>query len=1140
MSSNNNKFRQFGLTNFAVDNGVSILVLVFIIILYGLRSYNNVPKELFPEVVIPNVFINTVYPGNSAADIENLITRPIESELSTVSGIKNVTSTSMQDFSIVVAEFETYVEPEEALRKVKDAVDKSKSELPTDLKEDPQVFDIAFSELPIMSVNISGEYSNDELRHYAELLQDEIENLSEISQVNIKGAMDREVKIDVDMHQMEALEVSFNDIENAIFAENLTVSSGEIVTNGVRRSLRVVGEIQNIEEIEKVIVKSEQQKPVFVRDIAKVSFGFADQTSIARSDGFPVIALDVVKRKGTNLISTSEKVKEVVEKVKTEFLPSKLKVSFFNDQSLETINLVNNLENSIISGMILVTLILLFFLGMRNAVFVGIAIPLSMLMGMAALSLMGISLNMVSLFGLILALGMLVDNGIVIVENIYRFLQNKFSKKESAKYGAGEVAVPIITSTLTTLVAFLPLAFWPGLMGTFMKYLPISLIAVMLSSLLVALVINPVFASYFIKEEEIAQENSASARKKKNFFVFIGAVLVFALIMHFGGESLEWLRNSLLIVAFVSIFNKYALNPMVLLFQKHLLPWINRIYEKSLKYSIKGKMPRWVFLWTVVLFILSFALLGIRIPKIEFFPMSDPMYVNAFIELPIGTDIKTTDQTVKQIEEKISTAIKGDMDIVEAVLTQIGEGTADPNGPPDPGASPHKARVTVSFIPEEQRNGKSSTDVLNKMRDAVKDMVDAKIVVAPNENGPPTGKAINIEVEGDDIDQLAILSQDIINFLNKAAVPGVEELQSDMQIGKPEYIIQVDREAANRYGVSTWNVADVIRTAIYGREISKYKVGEDEYPMMLRVSEEYRNKVEAVLGQKVTFRSMSTGQISQVPLASLVTKTYTTSYNAVKRKNQKRVITVFSNVLGGYNANEVIVQLKDQLKQFPMPNNFKYKFTGEQQEQAEAMAFLGNAFLLAMLGIFFILVLQFNSIVAPFIIISSVVFSTIGVFLGYFTTGADISLVMTGVGVISLAGIVVNNAIVLVDYTNLVVARKKSELGIEDAGKIPPDVIRDALLEAGSTRLRPVLLTAITTVLGLIPLALGFNFNFFTLVSDLDPQLYFGGQNASFWGPMAWTVIYGLVFSTLLTLIIVPAMYYLAFRIKYKVVDRFR
>ena len=492
MEDKNKKIlRTFGLTNLAVNNKISVFLLTAMIFLFGISSYVNMPKESFPEITFPQIFVNTTYFGNSAGDIENLVTRPLEKELATISEIKSVTSSSMQDFSIITCEFETDVDIELAKQKVKDAVDKAKPELPTDLTTEPEVMDINLSEIPIMSVNLSGGFPNDELRSYAEYLQGRFEDLSEISSVNLKGTLDREVQINVDVPIMQALQVSFGDIENAVKSENMTMSGGEIVNNDFRRSIRIIGEFDKVKDLEDLIIKAENQKPIYLRDFAEVKFGYAEQTSIARSDLLPVVSLDIIKRAGENLLLASDKIKAIIDEAQDNALPENLSVKVFNDQSVVTEDMVSNLENSIISGVILVVLVLLFFLGLRNSTFVGIAIPLSMLMGIMLLSMVGYTLNMVVLFSLILALGMLVDNAIVVVENIYRYYNDGYSKDDAAKYGTGEVALPIIASTATTLAAFVPLAFWPGLFGSFMKYLPITLIAVLTASLFVALVINP-------------------------------------------------------------------------------------------------------------------------------------------------------------------------------------------------------------------------------------------------------------------------------------------------------------------------------------------------------------------------------------------------------------------------------------------------------------------------------------------------------------------------------------------------------------------------------------------------------------------------------------------------------------------------
>ena len=1123
--------REFSLTSLAVDNATSVFLLAVMILLFGVISYQTMPKEQYPDASFPTVYINTPYFGNSAKDIEDLVTRPIEKELQQLTGIKDIRSTSIQDFSVITAEFVADMDMEEVTRKVKDAIDLAKSELPDDLDQDPLVMEINTSEFPVMTINLSGDFTMDELRGFAEYLEDKIENVEEISKVDIKGVLDREVRIEVDVIRMMSLQVSFQDIENAIASENLTMSAGELVRNDFRRAIRVEGQFDNVEQIENVIIKSEDQRPIYLKDLATVTYGFQDPTSIARSDGFPVASLDVIKRSGENLLNASDKIKDVLKEAQEDVLPEDLKVSIFNDQSVYTRNEVSNLENSIISGIILVVLVLLFFLGLRNAMFVGLAIPLSMLMGIMILNLTGTTINMVVLFGLILALGLLVDNGIVVVENIYRYMQEGESSDDSAKYGAGEVALPIIASTATTLAAFLPLAFWPGIMGEFMLYLPLTLIIVLTSSLFVALVINPVFTAKLMKVDKMADDRSVRRRKQRNVLIMVLLMLVFAVFAHLGG--VEWMRNLLGIVAIVTLINWFFFRNASIYFQKRIVPVLENVYDRFIRFALKRYNPLGVFLGTNVLLVFAVMLLGANMPKVEFFPSPDPVYINAFVDLPLGSDIEATNRLMMKVEERVMEAMEPYEPIVEAVLSQIGENTSDPNTPPEPGITPHKARLTVSFVPANEREGISTVKALDDLRAAVLGVYPgAQIVVDQNASGPPAGKPINIEVAGESMDTLAHLSERIIAHLNSLNVPGIEELQADVKIGKPELLVKIDREAARRYELSTYSIANAIRTSVFGKEVSQYKVGEDEYPIQLRLDPRYRYSVTDLLNQKITFRNQTTGAIVQVPISAVATVENTSSYSSVKRKNMDRVITIYSNVLEGYNANEIVAELREAMERYPLPTGYNYEFTGEQQQQAEDMGFLMIAFGIAVFSIFIILVMQFNSLTSPLIIIGSVLFSTIGVFLGYAFTGSTISVIFTGVGLVSLAGVVVNNAIVLVDYINLLIKRKMIEREVDSIFDLEKDEVKEGIIKGGATRLRPVLLTAITTILGLIPLAVGFNFNFFSFVRTLDGQFFLGGDNTVMWGPMAWTVIYGLVFATFLTLVVVPAMYWLAYRFK--------
>lgn len=1123
--------KEFKLSSWAVNNKISVYVMMAIILIIGLRSYNSMPKESFPEVKQPIVYINTAYPGNSPIDMENLVTRPIEKEINTITGLKKLNSTSIQDFSVIIAEFELSIDGDKALQEVKDAIDRAKMDLPNDLPADPSVMEMDFSEFPVMNVNVSGDYPQEKLKEYAEYLEDKMEALSEVSSVDISGLTEEEVEIAIDRVKMEALELSLNDIEQAIAGENVTMSGGDIKSiegdDITRRNIRIDGEFNDWREIENVIVKNEFQNIVYLRDIGEVSFGPKEATSFARLNGNPVVTLDVKKKSGGNLINAAEKIQQIVADAQDNVFPKDLEVVITNDQSKMTKNMVTNLENSIIMGVLLVVGVLVFFLGVRNSMFVGIAIPLSMVMGIAILNFSGTTLNMMVLFSLILALGMLVDNGIVIVENIYRqFSEKGKSKDQASKEGVGEVATAIIASTATTVAAFIPLLFWEDLMGEFMKYLPITLIIVLSSSLFVALVINPVLTSDYIK---IGNKEKSPARK---FWVKNGITLLVAVMLYVIGWRL--LGGIFIAGVLISIVNRFYLTPVGNWFMNKIMPKIEDWYARFLTKALSGKKPLGYLFGMVGLFVFTLIVFGINPPPMVFFPDSQPNYVNVYIETPLGTDIERTNQITKKLEKRISEAVQPDSAVIEAILAQVGEKTADPNEGPQSGSSPHKARITVSFYEFEKRvflfdGDRTTSDIMQVIKDACVDFPEAKLTFAKDNMGPPTGKPINVEVKGEDYLTLIQEVEKIKKKMEDLNLKGVDQLKTDLELGKPVLEITINQEAARRFGLSTMQIAGTIRTALLGKEISKYKEGEDDYEIQLRLKEEYRYNLNNLLNTRITFRNMATGQISQVPISAVADVRYNSTYGSVKRKDLDRVITIFSEVEEGANANALVAEYKKLLENHKMKDGYEFKFTGEQEEQGESIDFLMSAMLLAVFLIFLIIVTQFNSIAGPFIILLSVMFSTIGVFLGFSLTQTTFSFMMSGIGIISLAGIVVNNAIVLVDYTNLLRQRKRAENGLDPMkGKLEPKEIVDTIVESGRTRLRPVLLTAITTVLGLFPLAIGFNINFKRLLTEGAPELYWGGQNAEFWGPMAWAVIYGLVFATFLTLVIVPVMYYIS------------
>ncbi|MCD6202053.1 MAG: efflux RND transporter permease subunit [Bacteroidales bacterium] len=1117
--------RNFGLTTLSLKNKNTVFLLTFVLILFGMVAYVRLPKELFPDVVVPTILVQTAYPGNSPADIENLITRPIEKEIDGIKGIKNLTSQSLQDLSFITVEFNTGVDLDKALKDVKDAVDRAKSNLPDDLLTDPVVKDIDFSEFPIITVNLSGDYSIEELRKYAEYLQDEIETVPQISRVDVKGMNDREIKIIVDPYKLKTMNLSFRDIENAVSSENISMSGGEVKTNGTTRSIRIIGEFTRISDLENIIVKQEKGEIKYLKDVAKVVDGFEDPTNYARLDHHPVVSLQVVKKGGENLLEATDQIFSIVDKAKKSgVLPANLIIDYTNDQSDLIRKQLSNLENNMIMGVILVVLTLFYFMGIRNALIVGLAIPMSMFISFLVMSIMGIRLNMITLFSLILALGMLVDNAIVVVENIYRFIDKGYKPWDAAKQATGEIAVPIIASTATTLAAFFPMAFWGGRIGEFMKMLPIMLIIVLTSSLFVALVIVPVFSASFIRKKSLRDFTP----NRKKIFRIVGVMTALAVV---GYVTKSYVVANLLaftaIIIFLHVIFFYKAERW---FQKSFLIWLEEIYSKSLRFALRKKNPWLFFTGTTFLLVFTIWFYQVRKPNVDFFPINEPRYINVGAEMPIGTDITRTDSMMKVLEYRLDTLLKPDRRIIKNLLTTVGKGNTENRftGGKD---EPNKGLITINFVDYKDRQGISTSNIMARLSNAlIKQFPGVRVTVEKNAMGPPTGKPINLEISGEDFNTLIDLADSLKSYISRTGIEGIEGLKMDLDVGKPELIVHINREKARRYGLSTQLIAGTIRTSLYGRKVSDFKVGEDEYPITLHLADRYRNDVSTLLNQTVSLNEM--GKITNIPISAVTTISYSNTYGAINRKDRKRVITLYSNVLPGFNANQINKQLKLALAGFNMPPNYDYSFTGEQQDQKESMDFLSRALLIALSLILIILVTQFNSIIRPLIIMASVVFSTIGVFGGLATFKMDFVVIMTGIGIISLAGIVVNNAIVLIDYIELLKTRKRKELGLEENAYLPVDEATACIIQAGKTRLRPVLLTAITTVLGLISLAVGLNMNFGTLLSKMNPQLYFGGDNVMFWGPMSWTVIFGLTFSTFLTLVVVPVMYRLTILIQ--------
>ena len=1138
--------KEFKLSSWAIDNSTVIYVMMAIFLFVGLSAYFSLPRENFPEVKETKIYISTPFPGNTAEDIERLIVDPLEDELTNVSNVVEILSTSQEDYGIITIEFDEDITVEEAKVKVKDKVDavKASEDWPTfnGAKVEPNVFDLNLSEeMPIVNYNITGDYPVQKLKEYAEILEDRIEDLPEIKQVDIRGAQEMEVQVAVDIYKMMAAKVSFGDVTNAISNGNVTMSAGNLVKGGQRRTIRILGEIDRPVDLENFVVKSEKGSAVYLKDIAEVSFQAEEKTTYAREWGDQVVMLDVKKRAGKNMVEAIAKAEAIIQDAVENDFPSDLHITSANDQSAKTINQVNDLVNNIIFGIILVITVLMFFLGFRNALFVGFAIPMSMFMSFMIIEALGYTMNTMILFALVMGLGMLVDNGIVVVENVYRLMSEGVPRLKAAKKGIGEIAVPIIISTATTVAAFVPLGFWPGVMGEFMMYFPITLSIVLGSSLFVAVFINSMLVSRFMDVEEKPIPFKSLIRNTV-ILVVIGSFIMIT------GGSVRGLGTLMIFTAIMLWTYRFILKGLADKFQNSVLVRFENWYERTLEFALRGRKPYAFFIGTFIMLFLSLFMFGGSVgsgrTKIEFFPDNKPNQIIVYIEYPEGTDIAKTNEITEDIEKRVYAVLKAETYLqedynfmTESAVSQVGEGAGNPQTDGGSAAEmPHRGKITATLREYKYRNGMDSEDLRLKVQEAIDGIYPGiSISVEKDAIGPPVGYPVNIEISGQNYAELIDVAEHMRTFINEVNVAGIDELKIDVNQSKPSIQVEVDRAKAGELGVSAGQVGNQLRNSIFGVKAGVYKLDGDDYDIYVRFNEDIRYNKSALFDQNIIFRDQASGQIKEIPVSAVARQKNTSGFSAVKHIDMKRVVTLYSGVLPGANPNEIVNILKEVLRDYETPDGVQYAFTGEIEEQGKQMAFLLSALATGLGLIMLLLIFQFSSISKPMIIMVAIFLSFIGVFLGLVITGWNFVIMMTMMGIISLAGIVVNNGVVLLDYTQILIDRKKYELGLGEDDLLKREQILEAIIKGGKARLRPVILTAITTVLGLIPLAIGLNIDFFSLFAHFDPKIYFGGDNVIFWGPLAWTVIFGLTFATFLTLIIVPVMNYLVFRLKLRI-----
>lgn len=1026
------------------ENKTTVYILTILIVIIGIFSYSGLPRESAPSIKIPFVFVTTVYPGVSPQDIENLVTDKIEKEVKSISGVKKITSVSRESFSSISVEFNPDVLIDDAIQKVRDKVSIAKSDMPKDIEE-PSIMEINFSELPMMYVNLTGNVGLIKLKEVGDKLQDKIEQINGVLSAEVIGGLTREVQINADANRLKYYNISFNDLTNTISAENLNIPGGSVEIGQSSFLIRTPGEYKDPTKIADLVVKSVNGMPIYVRDVAQVVYGSKERTTYSRENGKESVTIVVKKRSGANIIEIADAVKEIINSNENNIIPQGITTSITGDESDHIKDTVHELENGIITGVILVCIILFFFMGLKNAILTATSIPLSFLISFSILSIMGITLNIVVLFGLVLVLGIIVDDAIVVIENVYRLQEKEgYTPHDAAIEAPREVVFPVTIATLTIMASFFPLLFFPGIVGEFMKYLPITLIVCLASSLFVAMVISPIQASIFINYK---RDKERSAKKK------------FRPI----GKFLEWFDTKF----FGALLTKY----------EKVVRW--SLHHR--KTSIGGVV--------LLLFVVFFLYGGPFNTGVEFFPEVEPKQANINISLPAGTDIKATNDITKSIETKLP-----QFEDIEYYIANVGSS----NNPMDFSGSgiPNKSTITLNFLDKHSRS-QSSFQTIDEVRAAVGRIPGAELQIEQQQGGPPTGKPINIEISGDDFGLLGDLADQVIREIRD--IPGAADLKSNFDKAVPEIKVMVDRDKAALYGLSTAAIGMTIRTAVYGTEASKYRVGDDEFDISVRLDKDQKNNTEDL---KNLYISNKDGV--KIPLTSVAKVEFSGGIGAISRKDLKRVVTITGNN-ENRNANEVMADIQAKLKDFKLPDGYNISYTGQQEEQNESSAFLGKAFMVAILMVYFLMVVEFNSVRTPLIIMFTILLSLIGVLIGLMITQTPFGIVMTGIGVISLAGIVVRNAIVLLDFQHELMRRGMTR--------------DESLVQAGVIRLRPIFLTAAATILGIIPLATGVDFDWRTF------SWVIGGENSAFWRPMGVAIIFGLVVSTFLTLVIIPTIY---------------
>ena len=1022
------------LIDAAFSRNRTVLLLLAFLLLAGVLAYSAIPKESNPDVAIPIIYVSMSHEGISPEDAERLLVKPMEKELQGITGIKEMRSTALESHASVLLEFDAGFDPDTALVDVREKVDAARSQLPA-ATDDPTVNEVNLALFPVVTISLSGNLPERTLLKIAKGLKDKIEGVSGVMSADIAGEREEVLEVIVDPVVMETYNVDLNALFSLVRNNNLLVAAGAIDTGAGRMVLKVPGVIESIEDIMTMPVKVDGDTVVTFADIATITRTFKDPTSFARLDGQPTLALEVSKRIGANIIETIDAVKAVVEEQR-EFLPPNLKVGVHQDQSEQTKTMLSDLQNNVLSGVILVMIVVTAALGLRSSVLVGVAIPGSFLTGILVIYSMGYTMNVIVLFSLILVVGMLVDGAIIVAEMADRNIDAGMPRKLAFANASKRMAWPIIASTFTTLAVFSPLLFWPGLIGQFMRYMPITVLTCLLASLAMALIFIPVLGGSIGRQPVRQQLNNLDADAAP------------------------------------------AEDPAVS-GRRGLLGFYLGVLRGLVAHPAKTTLA------FIVTSIAIFFLYGVLGKGVEFFPDIEPEVLMVQVQARGDLSIYEKNDLVKRVESRLIGRSEFD-----AVYSRTFADASSNNMAEDVIGS-----IQLELIDWDKRE--KAAELIAEMREELADIAGVKLQFRRLENGPDGGKPINIQISSLSAEKLSESARYVQSLMQD--IGGFADVEDNTPLPGIEWILRVDRRQAARYGASVSLIGNVVQLVTNGIQLADYRPDNatDEITIRVRYPIDQRN-----LSQLDDMRVPTAN--GMVPLNNFVTLEPAAKTGTISRVDGNRVITVQADVEEGMLVDTQLKLLQEKLMEGPKDPEVEISFKGEAQEQQETMVFLMTAFASAIFLMTMVLVTQFNSFYQALLILSAILFSTAGVLIGLMITAQPFGIVMVGIGIIALAGIVVNNNIVLIDTYNSFRARNLNAV--------------DAALKTGALRMRPVLLTAITTILGLMPMVLAMN------VDLLNRKIAFGAPSTQWWEQLASAIAGGLAFTTLLTLLLTPCL----------------